>query len=172
MTNDGDALFRALCANPAEDAPRLMYADWLEENGHPERAEFIRLQCELWNAAPALTAARTRASELQRAFGNLWYNELPAIPGLEWRSLFVRGFIDNASTFRIRNVSKILERAFTATPLQYLTVTNLLPGQFRELLDNPLLARLKALHLPGIVGREEARLLTAARERFPETEIE
>src|SRR5262245_17894644 len=36
-----------IIANPDDDAPRLIYADWLEENGEPERAEFIRVQCEL-----------------------------------------------------------------------------------------------------------------------------
>jgi len=44
---DGDALLRAVIENVADDAPRLVYADWLEEHGEPERAEFIRLQCEL-----------------------------------------------------------------------------------------------------------------------------
>src|SRR5262249_44868579 len=29
------------------DAPRLVYADWLEEHGDAARAEFIRVQCEL-----------------------------------------------------------------------------------------------------------------------------
>jgi uncharacterized protein (TIGR02996 family) len=47
MTSDRDALLAAICANPEEDTPRLVYADWLEENGEHERAEFIRLQCEL-----------------------------------------------------------------------------------------------------------------------------
>lgn len=32
--------------DPDNDAPRLIYADWLEENGNSERAELIRLQCE------------------------------------------------------------------------------------------------------------------------------
>jgi uncharacterized protein (TIGR02996 family) len=44
---DGDALLAAIIAQPAEDLPRLMYADWLDEHGQPERAEFIRVQCEL-----------------------------------------------------------------------------------------------------------------------------
>jgi uncharacterized protein (TIGR02996 family) len=44
---DADALFAAILADPADDAPRLVYADWLEEHGQPERAEFIRVQCEL-----------------------------------------------------------------------------------------------------------------------------
>ena len=53
MTSDGDALFRAICELPGEDTPRLMYADWLQENGQPDRAEFIRLQCEAWALCPA-----------------------------------------------------------------------------------------------------------------------
>ena len=34
---------RAICANPDEDTVRLVYADWLDENGDPDRAAFIRL---------------------------------------------------------------------------------------------------------------------------------
>src|SRR4051812_916255 len=37
----------AIRANPDDDTPRLVYADWLQENGDPARAEFIRLQCEI-----------------------------------------------------------------------------------------------------------------------------
>ncbi len=173
MTDDGDALFRATCAHPAEDMPRLVYADWLQEHGRPERAEFIRLQCEAWAMCPAyptLTAARTRASELQHAFGDRWYGELPVLAGVAWGTLFVRGFIDEVRTFAIRDVAATLGRVFDATPLRYVTVTELRSGQLRELLESPLLARLDALHLPGIMGRE-ARLLTAARERFPNTRI-
>lgn len=31
-------LFSAILANPADDGVRLVYADWLEENGEGERA--------------------------------------------------------------------------------------------------------------------------------------
>jgi uncharacterized protein (TIGR02996 family) len=41
------ALLKAVCRNKADDLPRLVYADWLDEHGRPERAEFIRLQCAL-----------------------------------------------------------------------------------------------------------------------------
>ena len=34
-------------ALPEDDAPRLIYADWLDDHGEAERAEFIRVQCEL-----------------------------------------------------------------------------------------------------------------------------
>jgi uncharacterized protein (TIGR02996 family) len=43
----GDALLAAVLAAPDDDSPRLIYADWLDENGQPEQAEFIRVQCEL-----------------------------------------------------------------------------------------------------------------------------
>src|SRR5262245_7115136 len=37
----------AILADPEDDAPRLIHADWLDDNGDPERAEFIRAQVEL-----------------------------------------------------------------------------------------------------------------------------
>jgi uncharacterized protein (TIGR02996 family) len=37
----------AILADPGDDTPRLVYADWLEEYGQAERGEFIRVQCEL-----------------------------------------------------------------------------------------------------------------------------
>ena len=40
------AFINAIREAPCDDAPRLIYADWLEENADPARAEFIRLQCE------------------------------------------------------------------------------------------------------------------------------
>jgi uncharacterized protein (TIGR02996 family) len=47
VTTDGGLLLRAILAEPDEDTPRLMYADWLEEKGGSARAEFVRVQCEL-----------------------------------------------------------------------------------------------------------------------------
>jgi uncharacterized protein (TIGR02996 family) len=44
--NDGDALLAAILKHPVEETPRLLYADWLDENGQPDRAEFIRVQVE------------------------------------------------------------------------------------------------------------------------------
>lgn len=58
---DRDALLAAILAQPKEDTPRLVYADWLEENGQPERAEFIRLQIEL--ALLAVTIAQLGGEE-------------------------------------------------------------------------------------------------------------
>jgi len=44
---DQDALVEAILGAPTDDAPRLVYADWLDEHGESEHAEFIRLQCRI-----------------------------------------------------------------------------------------------------------------------------
>ena len=45
--SDRTALLAAITATPAEDTPRLVFADWLDEHGESERAEFIRAQVGL-----------------------------------------------------------------------------------------------------------------------------
>src|SRR5262245_38423147 len=52
MSTTEDALLAAVLADFHADAPRLVYADWLDENGRPELAEFIRVQCELARTQP------------------------------------------------------------------------------------------------------------------------
>jgi uncharacterized protein (TIGR02996 family) len=64
---DEEALLRAIWAEPDDDAPRLVYADWLEENGQPERAEFIRVQIEL----ASLTRPSPRRQRLLKRQGDL-----------------------------------------------------------------------------------------------------
>jgi uncharacterized protein (TIGR02996 family) len=46
MTQD-EAFLQAMVEAPEDETPRLIYADWLEEQGDPDRAEFIRLQAQL-----------------------------------------------------------------------------------------------------------------------------
>jgi uncharacterized protein (TIGR02996 family) len=38
---------RGILANPDDDTPRVVFADFLQERGENDRAEFIRVQCEL-----------------------------------------------------------------------------------------------------------------------------
>src|SRR2546430_6250597 len=45
--NHEDAFLRSICEDADDDAPRLIFADWLDENGDPQRARFIRVQCRL-----------------------------------------------------------------------------------------------------------------------------
>ena len=40
------SFLEAILAAPDDDAIRLVYADWLDDHGQPEYAEFIRVQVE------------------------------------------------------------------------------------------------------------------------------
>jgi uncharacterized protein (TIGR02996 family) len=44
--HDDSPYLRAICRDPFDDGPRLVWADCLDERGDP-RGEFIRVQCEL-----------------------------------------------------------------------------------------------------------------------------
>jgi uncharacterized protein (TIGR02996 family) len=57
--SDHDALLRAICESPADDLPRLVYADWLEDNGQAERAQFIRTEVDIYRR-PEWDAERVR----------------------------------------------------------------------------------------------------------------
>lgn len=63
--NHGDAILRAILDDPADDLPRLAYADWLLEQGDDAGAEFIRAQvevgaCGLYDCPTPILAARPR----------------------------------------------------------------------------------------------------------------
>jgi uncharacterized protein (TIGR02996 family) len=68
---DDRALLSAVLADPDDDLPRLAYADWLDEHGDDDRAEFIRAGVELSHLPPnedrhAQLAARCRHLEERR----------------------------------------------------------------------------------------------------------
>jgi uncharacterized protein (TIGR02996 family) len=70
---------RAILAEPDDDAHRLVYADWLDENGQPERAEFIRLQIErarLPRNDPKRQQPGERERALLEAHGKRWLEPL------------------------------------------------------------------------------------------------
>ena len=37
--NERDALLKAVCDNPDDDTPRLVFADWLDEHGEDHGAD-------------------------------------------------------------------------------------------------------------------------------------
>jgi uncharacterized protein (TIGR02996 family) len=61
---DGEALLAAIRANPRDDLPRLVFADWLQEQGEVAYAEFIRLSCRI--ASESLTAAERKRLRSER----------------------------------------------------------------------------------------------------------
>jgi uncharacterized protein (TIGR02996 family) len=62
------AFLEVIKDDPENDTPRLVFADWLEEHGEPERAQFIRLQCR----AASLDADDAERAGLAAAALDLW----------------------------------------------------------------------------------------------------
>jgi uncharacterized protein (TIGR02996 family) len=105
---DHDSFLRAILAAPADDAPRLVYADWLEESARTARAAFIRVQCALAAGRSTVPTDPALRDELQRqqaaiVSGHLlrWDREFAAAAGLKrvpdgyWDWGWDRGFIDD-----------------------------------------------------------------------------
>jgi uncharacterized protein (TIGR02996 family) len=92
--SDGQALLRAILDDPDDDAPRLIYADWLEENGDAARAAFIRAQITLARL-PQDDSDRDRLVQTERtlwkANRDAWKAWVPA-----WAKVteFNRGFVE------------------------------------------------------------------------------
>ena len=81
--SDHAALLQAVHDRPGDDSVRLVYADWLEEQGDDARAEFVRLQLDraaLWDGHPDDEDLWDRDRALVAAHGATWRAELPARP--------------------------------------------------------------------------------------------
>jgi uncharacterized protein (TIGR02996 family) len=163
MTHD-EAFLQAIRADPASDAPRLIYADWLEEQGDPERtarAEFIRVQCRLFRLRPGerQNDLERRAEELLQANWTAWVGPLRDLVGPMrdrygegWLretytpsalSHFERGFVDRLTLSAERFLEKGSELA-RLTPLSHLGLWH--AGRCaRELARSPYLAGLTSL---------------------------
>jgi uncharacterized protein (TIGR02996 family) len=155
---DAAALLAEIYANPADDAPRLVYADVLTKQGDP-RGEFIVLQIERARAGGAAPSERERA--LLAKHGKAWMGDLaPALTSNGFRGdEFRRGFLAKAGI--ILSVGKKL-RPILAHPA-WATVESI-DGLYRD--DDGLLvtAPLRALReldlddydwLPRLAARTE-----------------
>lgn len=103
-----DGFLATIRATPDDDAPRLVFSDWLEDHGDLARAEFIRVQCELARLGPRERRYHEltwRAEALLVENRGRWLAELPGLDGVEWLD-FERGFV---STVRVLDV-RILYR--------------------------------------------------------------
>src|SRR5438067_1013306 len=84
---------------PDDDAPRLVFADWLEDVGDAARADFIRTQCRLaalpeWD--PQRFDLEERALDLLAEHRRRWTARLPRWARDEELS-FRRGMLESAS---------------------------------------------------------------------------
>src|SRR5579872_4518731 len=170
---DGDALRRAVLVNRDDDTPRLIYADWLDENGQSNRAALIRAQVEESRAEPYSARARaadSRAARLLEAHRKAWtrhlYGKVVEAPR------FQRGFIEHVAV-EPRDIASIIS-IFEMEPIRSLKLfrpqdaqdsINFLPvlelqqlGQIRQLeitsfsgfIHDECMALLKSPHLEGL----------------------
>jgi uncharacterized protein (TIGR02996 family) len=104
--NIEEALLADMIEHRDDDTPRLVCADWYEEHGQAERAELIRVQCQLARlsaSAPERSRLQIRERELLADHAVAWAEPLDGFGVTEWR--FERGFIEAVeinlgSTFR------------------------------------------------------------------------
>ncbi len=144
-----DALVNAIIENPDDDTLRLVFADWLDENGDTDRAEFIRLQVRRgynWEwSTPDTQEDYRRERVLWKRYGDRWTAELPRFRGVYWNCFF-RGF----PQIRVRNAVSLLQKAnaiWAASPVEQVTIGTLQEEHARGLIESPLLERIRALSL-------------------------
>jgi uncharacterized protein (TIGR02996 family) len=146
-SSEARALLDGVLDNPEEDTPRLIYADWLDDHGQAERADFIRLQLRLARLAPddpARPALEAQQRRLRKKHERHWVGPLRAhLHG--WH--FVRGFVEylalDAST--LLEQSSALSRTYPVRSLHLHGARAVLP----RLASCLLLARLHTLDLSG-----------------------
>jgi uncharacterized protein (TIGR02996 family) len=143
-----DAFLADIVAHPDDDAPRLIYADWLDDHGKADRAEFIRLQCRIVRAPadhPDLEAWRQREAQLLRRHGSLWSRPLPYRP--YFNSPFHRGFVESVDV-DLDQFLQLGDRPWQK-PLRMLRFMHVSAPSLRRLVQVPQLARLAALVVTG-----------------------
>jgi uncharacterized protein (TIGR02996 family) len=160
MTHE-EAFLEAIREQPDDDTPRLIYADWLEEYGQPERAEFIRVQCEkerVPEGSPRWFDLSIREEELRAAYEHEW---LGPFGGIIEQHEFHRGCLDSV----FLEAQAFLEHAeglFRLGPLRQVSLEDaaeVLP----TLADSPWLERLTVLDLSdNDLGPEELRILAGS----------
>jgi uncharacterized protein (TIGR02996 family) len=131
---DEPALLAAIAARPDDDTPRLVYADWLDDHGDADRAEFIRLQCALAQGGPDDPAAAERADELENRHRIRWLAGVPTGPGLRWE--FRRGFPERLEA-DIRTVLARFAKLSEVPWLRDLCVTNVFSSDVRDFVSRP-----------------------------------
>jgi uncharacterized protein (TIGR02996 family) len=166
-SGDGAALLAAIIAHPDEDTPRLVYADWLDEQGgesNAARAELIRLQIAVASKGPPNTfsAVGLRGIEgltpaeiaLIRRFGDAepapdgWRFDLPAHEGAWYGNenspdRFERGFLWWARFTDVPVFLAVAPELFVAAPITCVRFDKLTPASVRKLSASPYLRHVR-----------------------------
>ncbi|HEX3152452.1 MAG TPA: TIGR02996 domain-containing protein [Gemmataceae bacterium] len=157
--DDERAFFDAIRGVPDDDGPRLIFADWLDEHGESDRADFIRIQCALEGLSeddPRRQELRERERQLADANEARWTADLRP---LVTECAFHRGVIDSVSVDAhqfLTNGPAIFERA-PVRKVRFLEVG----AQFRAVTHSPLLRFVRELDLSANAIGDEGPMLLA-----------
>src|SRR5579875_3467754 len=158
-----DAFLHDILTHPDDDAPRLIYADWLDERNDP-RGEFIRIQCalaQLSDEDPCRWPLELREQELLREHKAKW---LPKGIG-NAPCVFHRGFVEETTLF-LRDFPDGARPFFEQTPLRHVCLREPRnPSEELERTREALLRRHIALGLPGVPGGVLGQLVFEERLR-------
>jgi uncharacterized protein (TIGR02996 family) len=143
------AFLASIGDEPEDDAPRLIFADWLEEHGDSDRSDFIRAQVERARLAatdPRHAPLLQREQDLLDRHGREWARPVrPFVQSWEFR----RGVIERA-TLSVTALSDHGRELAFSTPIRELNLHSVwrqsLPP-LPVLLDWPGLSRLTHLSL-------------------------
>src|SRR3954451_6868321 len=136
------AFLDRVCADPDDDAPRLIFADWLDEHGDP-RGGFIRVQVALARLAPGDRRRYTlvdREAALLARYHAPWSDRLRGVAG--WTE-FRRGFVETVNI----DGRTFLRRAadlFRLAPVRHVRFLDV-GSSLDRVLASPQLAHLSAL---------------------------
>jgi uncharacterized protein (TIGR02996 family) len=152
--SDEEAFLHSICENPDDDTSRLVFADWLEENGGASgraRAQFIRIGIEMAKLPPRdprRNVLMERENRVAAEYFDSWVRQLPRLRGVSWQR-FWRGFVSGATVERGKFFRAAETRLFAATPIQFLQFNTLNVECVRSLTASPYLSRLAGLTLIG-----------------------
>ena len=130
--------------HPDDDAPRLIYADWLEDRGDP-RAEFIRIQCQLADPYDEEIDREELAWRLRRLEDEYEEQWADGIGQYVLSYTFRRGFIEYVEITAERFVERA-DRLFHSNPITAVTIRGVDRQQgMRQFAECPFVERLTAI---------------------------
>jgi uncharacterized protein (TIGR02996 family) len=176
--NDQDMLLQAIRDDPGDAVVRLVYADWLEEQGELDRAELVRLQCRLAEL-PLVDQQRQDLHDRERALlakrHGEWLQPLeklnvnyrfPRFGFVEHVELTAKTFVNRAEVlFKVapgihqvsfRDAAGQMARLARCAHLEKLSTINLWQNDIGDvgveaLTDSPFTGKLRILYL-GIIA--------------------
>jgi len=157
-----EALTAAVLADPDDDLPRLVFADWLDERGEPARARFIRAQIALaalpeWD--PQSAALRRTRAEWDCSAALL--QNLPRLSshlGLHWATHepIRRGFGHAVQAPHLPVLHARMPTLLAEHPIGRLGLYAATLDQWQEFAASPWLPRIREIDFEGIGAPIEA----------------